>query len=192
MNNSDQEKQDQRTRSSMEDSTAITIEFLRARLLSERSVSRTARQRADELAERVAELEEQLRIVSLQRMKAEKATADVLSILESNDSEIFGSNSDQDTPCESKVGKKTKQEESSVISKVTKYKLEEHSGSGHDFSSSQGRNLSWKGRKHSPRSLEKCKDPSLRRRSSFASTSSSPKHHQGKSCRRVRNKESRS
>ncbi|KAJ6909166.1 hypothetical protein NC652_020213 [Populus alba x Populus x berolinensis] len=195
MNNSDQEKQDQRIRSSMEDSTATTIEFLRARLLAERSVSRTARQRADELAERVAELEEQLRMVSLQRLKAEKATADVLSILESNgisdDSEIFGSNSDQDTPCESKVGKKTKQEESSVISKVTKYKLEEHSGSGHDFSSSQGRNLSWKGRKHSPRSLEKCKDPSLRRRSSFASTSSSPKHHQGKSCRQVRNKESR-
>jgi hypothetical protein len=128
-------------------------------------------------------------------MKAEKATVDVLAILESNgisdDSEIFGSSSDQDTPCESKVGKKTKQEESSVISKVTKYKLEEHSGSGHDFSSSQGRNLSWKGRKHSPRSLEKCKDPSLRRRSSFASTSSSPKHHQGKSCRQVRNKESR-
>ena len=42
-----------RIRSSMEDSTATTIEFLRARLLAERSVSRTARQRADELAERV-------------------------------------------------------------------------------------------------------------------------------------------
>lgn len=37
----------------MEHSTAMTIEFLRARLLSERSVSRTARQRADELAQRV-------------------------------------------------------------------------------------------------------------------------------------------
>lgn len=36
----------------MEDSEK-TIEFLRARLLSERSVSSTARQRADELAERV-------------------------------------------------------------------------------------------------------------------------------------------
>lgn len=32
----------------------MTIEFLRARLLSERSVSRTARQRADELAQRVS------------------------------------------------------------------------------------------------------------------------------------------
>ncbi|KAB5544050.1 hypothetical protein DKX38_012162 [Salix brachista] len=196
MNNSDQEKRDQRTSSSMEHSTAMTIEFLRARLLSERSVSRTARQRADELAERVAELEEQLRIVSLQRMKAEKATEDVLAILESNgisdDSEMSGSSSDQDTPCESEVGKKTsKQEENSVNLKVTKYKLEEHSGSDHDFSSSQGRNLSWKGRKHSPCSLEKCKDPYLRRRRSFVSTISSPKHHQGKSCRQTRNKESR-
>uniref|UniRef100_A0A6N2LQK7 Uncharacterized protein n=1 Tax=Salix viminalis TaxID=40686 RepID=A0A6N2LQK7_SALVM len=129
-------------------------------------------------------------------MKAEKATEDVLAILESNgisdDSEMSGSSSDQDTPCESEVGKKTsKQEENSVNLKVTKYKLEEHSGSDHDFSSSQGRNLSWKGRKHSPCSLEKCKDPSLRRRRSFLSTISSPKHHQGKSCRQTRNKESR-
>nr|KYP35269.1 hypothetical protein KK1_043700 [Cajanus cajan] len=36
----------------MEDSTAMTIEFLRARLLSERSISRSARQRADELAKK--------------------------------------------------------------------------------------------------------------------------------------------
>lgn len=42
-----------RTSSSMEDTTAMTIEFLRARLLSERSVSRSARQRAEELAKRV-------------------------------------------------------------------------------------------------------------------------------------------
>lgn len=37
----------------MEDSNTMTIEFLRARLLSERSVSKSARQRADELARRV-------------------------------------------------------------------------------------------------------------------------------------------
>uniref|UniRef100_A0A6M2EUT1 Uncharacterized protein n=1 Tax=Populus davidiana TaxID=266767 RepID=A0A6M2EUT1_9ROSI len=195
MNNSDQENLDQRTSSSMEDSTATTIEFLRARLLSERSVSRSARQRAEELAKRVAELEEQLRIVSLQRMKAEKATANVLAILESNeisdDSETYDSNSDQDTPSESKVGSKaSKAEEGLVSSKVRKYELE-HSGSGHDFPPAQGRSLSWKGRKHSQRSLEKYKDPSLRR-SGFASTSSSPKHRQGKSCRQMRSKESRS
>ncbi|CAK7325305.1 unnamed protein product [Dovyalis caffra] len=171
----------------MEDSTAMTIEFLRARLLSERSVSRSARQRADELAKRVAELEEQLRIVSLQRMKAEKATVDVLAILESNgisdDSETYDSNSDQDN-------KTSKEEQGSVNAKVRKYEME-HSGSDHDFSPAQGRSLSWKGRKHGSRSLEKYKDPSLRRRSSFASTSSSPKHRHGKSCRQIRSKESR-
>lgn len=42
-----------RKTSNMEDSSAMTIEFLRARLLSERSISRSARQRADELANKV-------------------------------------------------------------------------------------------------------------------------------------------
>ena len=37
----------------MEDSSAMTIEFLRARLLSERSVSRSARQRVHELEKMV-------------------------------------------------------------------------------------------------------------------------------------------
>ncbi|KAK9282736.1 hypothetical protein L1049_010956 [Liquidambar formosana] len=73
MHNSDQENQDQRKTTAMDDST-VTIEYLRVRLLSERSVSKTARQRADELAKRVAELEEQLKIVSHQRKKAERAT----------------------------------------------------------------------------------------------------------------------
>ena len=128
-------------------------------------------------------------------MKAEKATANVLAILESNeisdDSEMYDSNSDQDTPSESKVGNKaSKAEEGLVSSKVRKYELE-HSGSGHDSPPAQGRSLSWKGRKHGQRSLEKYKDPSLRRRSGFASTSSSPKHRQGKSCCQIRSKESR-
>lgn len=39
---------------SMEESSLNTIKFLRARLLSERSVSKTARQRADELAKKVS------------------------------------------------------------------------------------------------------------------------------------------
>lgn len=38
------------------ENSSMTIEFLRARLLAERSVSQTARQRADELAERVSSL----------------------------------------------------------------------------------------------------------------------------------------
>ncbi|XP_020540435.1 uncharacterized protein LOC105648114 isoform X1 [Jatropha curcas] len=196
MNNSDQEKQDQRTNSGMEDSTAMTIEFLRARLLSERSVSKSARQRADELAQRVAELEEQLRYVSLQRMKAEKATADVLAILEGNGisdiSETFDSSSDQDIPRESKLGNMScKEEEDSVNSKVRNNESEELSGSDFDFSSAPGRSLSWKGRKDSPCSLEKYKDPSVRRRSSFASVGSSPKRRTGKSCRQIRRKEPR-
>lgn len=40
----------------MADSTAMTVDFLRARLLSERSVSRAAKERADELAKRVRDL----------------------------------------------------------------------------------------------------------------------------------------
>ena len=40
----------------MGDSTAMTIEFLRARLLSERSLSRAAKERADQLAKRVRHL----------------------------------------------------------------------------------------------------------------------------------------
>ncbi|CAN6328058.1 unnamed protein product [Urochloa humidicola] len=67
--------------------TAMTIDFLRARLLSERSVSRAAKERADHLARRVAELEEQLRAVTAQRRKAERAAAEVLAIL---DSQGFG------------------------------------------------------------------------------------------------------
>ncbi|XP_050210335.1 uncharacterized protein LOC126660727 [Mercurialis annua] len=197
MNNSDQEKQNQSSSSGMEDSTAMTIEFLRARLLSERSASRTWRQRADELAKRVAELEEHLRIVSRQRMKAEKATADVLAILEDNGvsdfSETVDSSSDQDTPCESKVGyRSSKEEENSVNSKVKNNESEEFSGSDRDSSLLHGRSLSWKGRKGSSRSLEKFKDPSLGRRSSFASVDSSPKQRPGKSCRQRRRNESRS
>ncbi|XP_065870562.1 uncharacterized protein [Euphorbia lathyris] len=196
MNISDQDKQDQRARSGMRDSSAMTIEFLRARLLSERSVSSTARQRADELAKRVSELEEQLRIVSLQRMKAEKATEAVLAILEGNGisdvSETYDSSSDQDTPYKPKVSDRSSKEESFANSKVRNNESEEFSGSDIDFSPVPGRSLSWKGRKETSRSLERYKECSLRRRSSFAAVASSSKNHPGKSCRKIRHKESRS
>ncbi|CAF2268581.1 hypothetical protein HID58_014472 [Brassica napus] len=65
-----------------QDPTTMTIEFLRARLLAERAVSKSARAKLDGLSDKVAELEEQLKIASLQRKKAEQATADVLAILE--------------------------------------------------------------------------------------------------------------
>ncbi|KAG4150655.1 hypothetical protein ERO13_D04G017400v2 [Gossypium hirsutum] len=179
----------------MEDSH-MTIEFLRARLLSERSVSKSARQRADELARRVAELEEHLRIVSVQRRRAEKATADVLAILENNGvsdvSEELDSSSDQDTPFESNMDNvSTKEEESSVSSKARRKESEELSGSD-DFSSVSGRSLSWKGRKGASHSPEKYKDSLARRRNSFTSMAfSSPKQRQGKSCRQIRRRESR-
>lgn len=182
----------------MEDSTAMTIEFLRARLLTERSVSRSARQRVDELERMVEELEEQLKIVSIQRKMAEKATEDVLAILESQGisdiSEEFDSSSDQETHQGSKVGNSlANEEESFVISKVRRKEQEEHSGSDADSSLIPGRSLSWKGRIESPRSREKCKDLSVRRRSSFSSIGfSSPRHHLGKSCRQIKHKETRS
>ncbi|XP_031268711.1 uncharacterized protein LOC116127200 isoform X2 [Pistacia vera] len=197
MLNSDQEKQDQRTNSNMEDSTAMTIEFLRARLLSERSISKSARQRADELARRVAELEEQLRFVSHQRKKAEKATADVLAILENNGisdiSESFDSSSDQEAPCDSKVSNSSNREEDNSGSpKLRRNEWEEHSGLDIDFSPVLCRRLSWKGRKDTSHSPEKYKDSYMRRRSSFRSVGSSAKHRVGKSCRQIRSLESKS
>ncbi|KAE8735740.1 Detected protein of unknown function [Hibiscus syriacus] len=195
MQNYDNEKQDQRLTCNMEDSN-MTIEFLRARLLSERSVSKSARQRADELARRVAELEEQLRIVSVQRRRAEKETADVLSILENNGvsdvSEELDSNSEKDTPFASNMyNVSTKEEEGSVSSKVRRKVSEEHSGSD-DLSSVSGRSLSWKGRKSASHSPEQYKDSLVRRQNSFSSMGfSPPKHRQGKSCRQIRRRESR-
>ncbi|KAK8536007.1 hypothetical protein V6N13_104622 [Hibiscus sabdariffa] len=179
----------------MEDSN-MTIEFLRARLLSERSVSRSARQRVDELARRVAELEEQLRIVSVQRGRAEKATVDVLAILENNEvSDVFeelDSNSDQDTPFESNIDNvSTKGEESFVSSKVRRKEAEELSGSD-DFSSVSGKSLSWKGRKSASHPPEHYKDSLVRKHNSSSSKGfSSPKHREGKSCQQIRRRESR-
>ncbi|KAJ9545998.1 hypothetical protein OSB04_025705 [Centaurea solstitialis] len=178
----------------MEDSTAKTITYLRARLLTERSVSRTAKQRANELAKRVTELEKQLKFVSLQRKKAEKATVDVLAILENhgrNDlSEPFDSSSDQEEM--SSDFKDGKHVETSKHGKVRESDTEGFSGSEVESSSVNGRSLSWKSSKNSSsRFLEKYMDASRRRRNSFASTGSSPRRV-GKSCRQIRHKEHRS
>ncbi|KAK6929091.1 hypothetical protein RJ641_005296 [Dillenia turbinata] len=188
----------QRKTTDMEDSNAMTIEFLRARLLSERSVSRTARQRADELAKRVLELEEQLRIVSLQRKKAEKATADVLAILEnhglSDFSEEFDSSSDQEgmTECESKFGDKaTKYGENCKELKAGRNEVEDFSCSERDSSSLPGRSLSWRSNGSARSRERKYTESSACRRSSFSPVGSSPKHQTGKSCRQIKRREIR-
>ncbi|CAJ2629457.1 unnamed protein product [Trifolium pratense] len=185
---------------SIEDSTAMTIEFLRARLLSERSISRSARQRTDELEKRVLELEEQLRTVTLQRKMAEKATADVLAILEdrgiSDLSEELDSGSDLDIPCESGVSNESSNskegEERYTSSKGRHNGSDEPYDSHMDSTPEFNTSLCWKGRHDSPRSLEKYKSSNMRRQNSFSPVSSSPKHNQGKSCRKIRHRQSRS
>ncbi|XP_073223753.1 uncharacterized protein [Cicer arietinum] len=187
-----------RVTSCMEDSTSMTIEFLRARLLAERSISRSARQRTAELEKKVAELEEQLRTVTLQRKMAEKATADVLAILEdqgiSDLSEELDSGSDIDIPYESGVSNESSKEgERYRSSKERRHESDElYDSHVVDSSPVSNRSLSWKGRHDSPRSLEKYKTSNIRRRNSFSSVSSSPKHHQGKSCRKIRHRQNRS
>uniref|UniRef100_A0A1D1YD50 Uncharacterized protein n=1 Tax=Anthurium amnicola TaxID=1678845 RepID=A0A1D1YD50_9ARAE len=179
----------------MGDSTAMTIEFLRARLLSERSVSRSARQRADHLAKRVLDLEEQLRIVTIQRKKAEKAATEVLAILESqgvNDSsEVIDSSSDRDNVTRESKGSdgNAKGDDTSTASRMDRSDVEDGmSGSEVEVSPSQGRSLSWKSRNSNSDSSEKGKEFQARqrpRRGFISRVESSPQHLLGKSCRRI-------
>ncbi|GFQ02621.1 hypothetical protein PHJA_002406100 [Phtheirospermum japonicum] len=251
MSDSVNEDREQRKTTGMEESNAMTIEFLRARLLSERSVSKSARQRADELAKRayasrraserfsenwleagasdpyiwnmhlkmsrrtprlgyasrnlrrtpqfkcVSELEEQLKFVSLQRKKAEKATADVLAILEnhgiSDVSEEFDSCSDHDeSPRDVKALNSSATVEGTLINtSPLKNEMDAYSSSEIESSPSTGRSLSWRSTKEFQDSHEKKKYmDSVRRRASFASNSLSTRKI-GKSCRRIRHRETR-
>ncbi|CAI9091276.1 OLC1v1026257C7 [Oldenlandia corymbosa var. corymbosa] len=189
------EDQDQRSNGGgLEDLTSMTIESLRAQLLSERAVSKSSRQRADDLAKRVLELEEQLKMVSLQRRKAEKATVDVLAILESNGisdaSDSYYSNSDQETISDDS----TKMKETSRNFEVRRSDIEAYSSSEIDSSHSTGRSLSWKSSKDSHHSFQRTKymEPVRRRSSAFASNGTSSPKRVGKSCRRIRRREIRS
>ncbi|KAL3353300.1 hypothetical protein AABB24_018167 [Solanum stoloniferum] len=197
MTSSGKEDQDQSKIDGVEDSKT-TIEFLRGRLLAERSASRTAKQRADELAQRILELKEQLKVVSLQRKKAEKATAAVLSILENHSiddvSEEFSSGSDKETilshqkDAENKTG--------GDISSSVKEKedgVDTLSSLGTVSSSSTARSLSWKSGKSS-HSLDRRKytDSNRRRYSNFSSTGISSPKRVGNSCRRIRRRDTRS
>lgn len=126
---------------------------------------------------------------------AEKATVDVLSILEnrgiSDTSDTYDSSSDHETHRKSQEGNNYPNQEEHSVSR-RRSKLEEHSGSDIDSSPVSGRSLSWKGRSKSPRSHERYKDPSMRRRNAFSSiSSSSPRHYLGKSCRQIRRRETR-
>ncbi|KAL0317266.1 UNVERIFIED_CONTAM: hypothetical protein Sangu_2140900 [Sesamum angustifolium] len=177
----------------MEESDSMTIEFLRARLLSERSISKSARQRADDLAKRVEELEEQLKFVSRQRENVEKATADVLAILEdrgiSDVSEEFDSYSEQgESPHDFKPRNGSLMiKEPSMHTELKKNEVEAaYSSSEIESSPSTGRSLSWRNTKDSQHSIEKKKNiDSIRRRASFTSNSSSARRA-GKSCRKIR------
>ncbi|CAN4126468.1 unnamed protein product [Withania somnifera] len=168
------------------------------RLLAERSASRTARQRADELTQRVSELEEQLKVVSMQRKKAEKATEAVLSILESHDnvSEEFSSGSDQETILsDSKdAEKKTEGGEISSTAKEKEDDADTISSSEIAYSPSTVRSLSWKSGKSSSHSLERRKytDSNRRRCSNFSSIDISSPKWAGKSYRRIRRRDTRS
>lgn len=140
-------------------------------------------------------MEKQLKFVSLQRKKAEKATADVLAILEShgrNDlSEPFDSSSDEEEmSSDFKDGKHT---DTSERLKTRESDAEGFSGSEVESSSLNGRSLSWKSSKNSSsRFIDKnYMDASKRRRNSFTSNGSSPRRV-GKSCRQIRHREHRS
>lgn len=142
------------------------------------------------------ELEEQLKLVTIQRKMAEKATVDVLAILENQGitdfSEEFDFGSDQEMPSESGAAghDSTKGDERSMSSKGRRDDSNELSGSDLDSSPVTGRSLSWKGRVNSSRSFEKYKNYNARRRSSFSSISS-PKHHLGRSCRQIKSRDTR-
>uniref|UniRef100_A0A0E0HF92 Uncharacterized protein n=1 Tax=Oryza nivara TaxID=4536 RepID=A0A0E0HF92_ORYNI len=183
--------------------TAMTIDFLRARLLSERSVSRAAKERADQLTKRVAELEEQLRAVTAQRRKAERAAGEVLAILESQGLARFsdvadsGSGSDDEDGLESaESGGKARGDAEDALS---------GSEFGGTATAAAAGGLSWKGRAVSHESqrrqqqqLKQLKGRHLRQRNShrrgyfyLLAADSSPKYQPGQSCRKVKRKELR-
>lgn len=148
------------------------------------------------------ELEEQLRIVSIQRRKAEQAATEAISILEihgSNDlSEAVDSSSDKDgNPSDGKeCDEAFKEDEASTAPKGERLEVEDtQSSSEHEVSPSQVGSLSWKSRSSSPDFTRKLKGKQFRskqRRISLrSSVETSPKYNLGKSCRKIKRKEMR-
>lgn len=146
----------------------------------------------------MAELEEQLRYVSLQREKAEKATSDILVILKNHEigdvSEDFDSSSEQEENLqefEARNGTLMTMEDTPTNLKLRNNDKEAYSSSEIESSPSTGRSLSWKSTRDSQHALEKKKYvESVRRRASFSSNNSSSRRV-GKSCRRIRRKDAR-
>jgi len=147
----------------------------------------------------VEELEEQLKIVTFQRKRADKATLEVLSFLASQGisdiSEVYESDSDQEESlCESNDGGCDASEEAEKFGSLKSKGNNEASGSesDHDSTASSGRALSWKGRKETARSSDKKKfDSSSRRRTGFAQIGSTQRLRHGKSCRQIKRREMR-
>ncbi|XP_057539480.1 uncharacterized protein LOC130817663 [Amaranthus tricolor] len=191
--NNTPQKLDQST-NGVDDSRMMTIDYLRARLHSERLISKAAKEKSDELEKKVKDLEEQLKVVTLQRKRAEKTALVVLSYLDSigiNDiSEAYESDSnEEESEWESNMETNINDElESSKI----KGNGKESSGSEHDSTRSSSRSLSWKGRKESTRLLKKSVDSPTQTRTNLALLNSLPRHRLGKSCRQIRRRELRS
>lgn len=80
----------ERVASLPEDQAAMTIEFLRARLLSERSISKAARQRTQHLAKKVSELEQRVESEIQLRKKLQEARWEILSKHKGELMEDFG------------------------------------------------------------------------------------------------------
>uniref|UniRef100_A0A0E0CAJ5 Uncharacterized protein n=1 Tax=Oryza meridionalis TaxID=40149 RepID=A0A0E0CAJ5_9ORYZ len=179
----------------MADSTAMTVDFLRARLLSERSVSRATKERADQLAKRVAELEEQVQAVTAQRRQAERAATEVLGILEShgfggNLSDVLdsGSNRDGEEDDDPRDARSDGDTAGSRGEEPAPAQCEaaEDALSG---TAEPGGGLSWKGRSVSPRKARQLKQKHRRSYFYLLSSDPSPKYRMGQSCRKNKRKE---
>ncbi|KAI3844885.1 hypothetical protein MKX03_008316 [Papaver bracteatum] len=147
----------------MEDSSTTTVELLRSQLISERSISKTVRERAEELAKRVMELERQLRFVSLRRNKAEKAVEMVLSILKSNEISDFSDELDSSSEKERNACETLTEEKSFSTLKSKRKEKEGQSGWDHESFHSIDRSISWESCTGSSGSLGKKKNSSQTR-----------------------------
>ncbi|KAM0886083.1 hypothetical protein ACQ4PT_029913 [Festuca glaucescens] len=185
----------------------MTIDFLRARLLSERSVSRASKERADQLAARVAELEEQVRAVTEQRRQAEREAAEVLAILESKGfsgslSDALDSGSDNDDGTSEEARPRDAETTGADAARSHGEEERDHDPpaaekgeEADDDTTSAGTalqpgGLSWKGRSVSPRKARQLRQ---RHRRSYAylvaAEDPSPKYRMGQSCRKNKRKE---